>query len=55
MLAALDAMPAARTPANKAGVLAVLQPLYDAALAAKIIGTELTTLRTWIGVWSAVA
>jgi hypothetical protein len=52
-LAALKAMPP-RTSANKAAALAVLQPLYNSAVAAKILGTEVTTLRTWIGVWSAL-
>jgi hypothetical protein len=55
MLAALDAMRAFLpvNPGAAATVLATLQPLYTAALAASILGTEATTLAVWIGEWAA--
>jgi hypothetical protein len=55
LLAALETMRPLMpvNAASKAAVLALLQPLYDAALAASILGTELTTLRVWIGEWAA--
>jgi hypothetical protein len=52
MFAALAAMPWPPTQANAAGVVGTLQPLYDAAVAQGILGTEATTLSVWIGEWT---